>query len=78
MTTFSRADLPDMTGRSVIVTGANTRALLPERERVRLRAGFEERDLHGPLSDCIVRAHELVQAAVLEAATPVPVDVHAV
>ena len=51
---------------------------LPERERVRLGAGLEERDLQRPLADRVVLAHELVQAAVLEQAVSVLVDVHAV
>ena len=58
------------------VVGAGHR--LPERERVRLGAGLEERDLQRPLADRVVLAHELVQAAVPEQAVPVLVDVHAV
>ena len=51
---------------------------LPERERVRLGAGLEERDLQRALADRVVLAHELVQPAVPEHAVPVLVDVHAV
>lgn len=51
---------------------------LPEREYVRLGAGFEERDLQCPLADRVVLAYELVEAAVLEQAGPVVGDVHAV
>ena len=54
------------------------RALLPERERVRLGAGLEERDLKRPLADRVVLAHELVEAAVPEQAGAVLVDVDAV
>ena len=46
--------------------------------RVRLRAGLEERNLKRPLADHVVLAHELVQAAVLEQAVAVLVDVDAV
>jgi hypothetical protein len=53
-------------------------AYLAERERVRLRAGLEERDLQRPLADSVVLTHELVQAAVPEQAVPVLVDVDAV
>ncbi len=49
-----------------------------ERERVRLGAGLEERDLQRPLTDPVVLAHELVQAALPEQAVPVFVHVHAV
>jgi hypothetical protein len=38
-------------------------AWLSERERIRLGAGLEERDLHRPLADPVVLTHELVQAA---------------
>ena len=38
----------------------------------------EERDLQGPLTNRVVLADELVQAAVAEQAVPVLVDVHAV
>ena len=55
-----------------------TRPGLPERERVSLRARLAERDLDGPLADCVVLSHELVHAAVPEQAVPVLVDVHAV
>jgi hypothetical protein len=51
---------------------------LPERERVRLGAGREERDLQRPLAHRVVLAHELVHAAVAEHAIPVFVDVDAV
>jgi hypothetical protein len=51
---------------------------LPERERVRLGAGREERDLQRPLAHHVVLAHELVHAAVAEHAIPVFVDVDAV
>jgi hypothetical protein len=51
---------------------------LPEREDVRLGAGLEERDLHRPLADRVVLAHELVEAAVSEQTVPVLVYVHAV
>jgi hypothetical protein len=51
---------------------------LPERERVRLGAGFEERDLQGALADRVVLAHELIHAAFAEHAGPVVVGVDAV
>lgn len=57
---------------------SETGIALPERERVRLGAWLEERDVQRPLADRVVLAHELVQAAVPEHAVPVLVDVHAV
>jgi hypothetical protein len=53
-------------------------AHLAERERVRLGAGLEERDLQRPLTDPVVLAYELVQAALPKHAVPVFVHVHAV
>src|SRR5215218_9996457 len=50
---------------------------LPERERVSLGAGLEERDLQRALADPVVLTDELVPAAVPEQAVPVIVDVHA-
>jgi hypothetical protein len=50
----------------------------PERERVRRGATREERDLQPPPADRVVLAHEPLQAAVLEHAVAVRVDVHAV
>jgi hypothetical protein len=51
---------------------------LSERERVRLGACLEERDLQRPLADHVVLAYELVHAAVPEQAVPALVDVDAV
>jgi hypothetical protein len=51
---------------------------LPECERVGLGAWLEEGDLQGPLADRVVLAHELVQAALVENAVAMFVDVHAV
>ena len=51
---------------------------LPERERVGLGAGLEERDLQRPLADRFALAHELVQAPLAEQAVAVLVDVDAV
>ena len=51
---------------------------LPESERVRFGAGVEEGDFQCPLTDRVVLAHELVEAAVVEQAAAVLVDVHAV
>jgi hypothetical protein len=51
-------------------------AYLAERERVRLGAGLEERDLQRPLTDPVVLVYELVEAALPKQA--VPVLVHAV
>src|SRR5918996_4386022 len=51
---------------------------LPERERVCLGAGLEERDLERPPLDRVVLAHQLVHAAVPEHAVAVLVYVHAV
>jgi hypothetical protein len=56
----------------------SVRPRLPERERVRLGAWLEERDLQRPLADLVVLAHELVEAAVLEQAVSVLVNVKAV
>jgi hypothetical protein len=53
-------------------------AYLAERERVRLGARLEERDLQRPLTDPVLLAHVLVEAALPEQAVPVLVDVHAV
>jgi hypothetical protein len=50
----------------------------PERERIRLGARLQERDLERPLAHRAALAHELVQAAATEHAVPVRVDVHAV
>jgi hypothetical protein len=51
---------------------------LAERERVRLGAGLEERDLERPLANPVVLSHELVEAALPEHAVAVLVHVHAV
>src|SRR4051812_16833639 len=51
---------------------------LSECEDVGLGAWLEERDLERPLAHCVVRALELVHAAVPEQAVTVLVDVHAV
>jgi hypothetical protein len=50
---------------------------LPERERVRLGAGLEERDFQRPLAHHVVLTDQLVQPAVPKHAVPVLVDVHA-
>ena len=51
---------------------------LPERERVGLGAGLLECDLQRALANLVTLAHELIEAAVLEQAVPVLVDVPAV
>ena len=51
---------------------------LPERERVRLGARLEERDLKRPLADRVALADQLVQAAVPQQPVAVHVHVHAV
>ena len=53
-------------------------AWLSECERVRLGAGFEERDFQCLLVDCVVLAHQLIQATVAEQAVSFLVDIHAV
>jgi hypothetical protein len=70
---FGLRTLPSL----LVSSGLNHRLSLPERERVRLGAGLEERDLHRPLAHPVVLAYELVHASVLEHAVPVLVDVHA-
>ena len=61
-----------------MVDQAGRHLWLSEREDVCLGAGLEERDLQRPLTDGVVLAHELVQAAIPEQAVPVLVDVFAV
>jgi hypothetical protein len=51
---------------------------LAECEHICLGTGLEERDLQHPLADRVVLAHELVEAAALDQAVPVLVDVDAV
>ena len=49
------------------VSGLDLRGPLPEREHVCLGAGLQEGDLQGPVADRVVRAYEVVEAAVGEA-----------
>src|SRR5215207_10121158 len=50
---------------------------LAERERVRLGAGLEERDLQRSVADGIALAHQLVHAVIAQYATAVLLDVRA-
>jgi hypothetical protein len=67
-----------LTGRCSRRVVVPSREPLAERERVRLGAGLQERDLKRPVADRAVLAYELVQATFPEQAGPVLVDVDAV
>src|ERR1700756_4910715 len=77
------ATAPDRTRRRLRASVAcfnccRGRRGLPEGEHVGLRAGLEEGDLERPLTDRVVLAYELMEAAFAEQAVAVLVDVEAV
>jgi hypothetical protein len=63
--------------RDMCVVLVESGIALAERERVRLGAGLEERDLQRSVADGIVLAHQLVHAVFAQYAVAVLVDVRA-